>query len=171
MESTRDGVRRMNGGSWNHINSKEEIWRIERSSFSVFIDNLPESKTKGWLIQVFGWTGRIANVFISRKHRKSISTPFIFVRYETRSGAEAAVKELHRAEIWGHKIVVNEAKYGRGERMNKINTNRLLHLHIKGNRWDSKVTEYLVGEAIKMSWDAPQMTRGSRNLDAIMMKK
>ena len=109
----------MSGGAarshWRHNRTNEDILQIERQTFTIFVDNLPASMTKGWLFQIFQWTGRIADIFISKKQRKESHNPFAFVGYKTKGGALKAVKELNGMEIRGHKISVNEAKYSRRE--------------------------------------------------------
>ena len=79
------------------------------------MDNFLVSMSKRWLFQIFQWTRRITDIFISRKQRKGSQNPFAFVQYETKGGAIKAVKELNGLEIRGHKIIVNDARYSRGE--------------------------------------------------------
>ena len=93
---------------YNRINY--EILRIERQTYTIFVDNLPVSMTKGWLFQIFQWIERIADIFMSKKQKKGSQNPFAFVWYETKGGAIKAVKELNGMEIRGHKITVNDAK-------------------------------------------------------------
>ena len=43
----------------------EELKRIEESTFSVFVDNLPGSMTLDWLRQIFEVEGRISDIYMS----------------------------------------------------------------------------------------------------------
>ncbi|QHN97914.1 uncharacterized protein DS421_18g631470 [Arachis hypogaea] len=51
---------------WN----REEYRRLESESFSIFVDNLPEDISKRELFQLFNWTGRINDIYLSRKWKK-----------------------------------------------------------------------------------------------------
>ena len=72
------------------------IRRLEEESFTVFVDNLPSSMSKGWLYQLFGFEGIITEVYMSRKRRRVCSSPFAFVRFAKRGNAESAIKKFER---------------------------------------------------------------------------
>ena len=91
----------------------DDIGRIERNSFNVFVDNLPLSMSKGWLFQLFGWAGKVTDIYMSRKQRKSSQNPFAFVRYASRFAAEKAICDLDGMVIRKCKMRVSKAKYGR----------------------------------------------------------
>ena len=79
-----------------------EAWtRLEEVTHSVFVDNLPESMSRGWLWQLFSGDGEVVDVFISRKERRLSKAPFGFVRFTRRGQALEAVKRMHGMEIRG----------------------------------------------------------------------
>ena len=43
----------------------DDIKRKGMESFSIFVDNLPPSMTNRWLMQLFGYEGRLSDVYIS----------------------------------------------------------------------------------------------------------
>ena len=52
------------GGNWRNINA----WKkLEEISYTVFVDNLPESMSKSWLWQLFDHEGRVVDVYLSGK--------------------------------------------------------------------------------------------------------
>ena len=113
------------GEAPRHALSWDEIERVERQSYSVFVDNLPPSITKGWLFQQFEWEGRITDIFLSRKQRESSQLPFAFIRYKSKQRAYMAISNLNGIEIRGHIISVNVARYKRSvEEMNRSVINK-----------------------------------------------
>ena len=89
----------------------EEFRRIEETTFSVFVDNLPGSMTLDWLRQMFEFEGKISDIYMSRRRRRMSNAPFAFVRFYQKGEAERAIKNLHGLVIRGHKLRANEAKY------------------------------------------------------------
>lgn len=98
---------------------KDEVSSIEKQNFTIFVENLSVSMSKGWLHQLFAWTRHIADIYISRKQRKESVIPFVFIRYETKGAANKAVAKFDAMEIRGHKLCVNNVKYKRGEKEQK----------------------------------------------------
>ncbi|XP_057730855.1 uncharacterized protein LOC130946198 [Arachis stenosperma] len=96
---------------WN----REEYVRLERDSFSVFVDRLPCDISKRELFDRFSWTGRINDIYLSRKMRNGVVYLFAFIRYTTKGGALKAVAEMNHLRIRGSEIFVGEAKYRRDE--------------------------------------------------------
>ena len=66
-----------------------------------------------WLQQLFGYEGRITDIYISRKQRKANSSPFAFVRFARKGEAMRAIQNLNGLEIRGCKISVSETKFKR----------------------------------------------------------
>nr|XP_025640919.1 serine/arginine-rich SC35-like splicing factor SCL28 [Arachis hypogaea] len=96
---------------WN----REEYVRLERDSFSVFVDRLPYDISKRELFDRFSWTGRINDIYLSRKMRNGVVYLFAFIRYTTKGGALKAIAEMNHMRIRGSEIFVGEAKYRRDE--------------------------------------------------------
>ena len=69
------------GEAPRHALSWDEIERVERQSYSVFVDNLPPSITKGWLFQQFEWEGRITDMEAERV----FTTPFCFYQIQIKA--------------------------------------------------------------------------------------
>ena len=99
---------------------KMELYKkIERSTITVFVDNLPFSMTTSWLWQLCSFEGAVADVFISRKRRKYNPLPFAFVRFLYKQDVLKAIKNLGGIEIRGCTLDLKEAKYRRaGENLN-----------------------------------------------------
>ena len=55
--------------------------KLELVSYSVFVDNLPQSMSKECSWQLFNHEGKVVDVFMCWKRRKVSSSPFAFVRY------------------------------------------------------------------------------------------
>ncbi|KAL4306627.1 hypothetical protein AHAS_Ahas16G0197200 [Arachis hypogaea] len=94
---------------WN----REEYRRLEHESFSIFVDNLPKDISKRELFHLFNWTGRINDIYLSRKYKNGDIYMFAFIRYTTRGGALKAMTEMNRMRLRGKVIMVQEAKYRR----------------------------------------------------------
>ena len=89
--------------------------RLESISHTVFVDNIPLSMTKSWLWQLFNYEGKVVDVFISHKKRKTSDTPFAFVRFAYLKDAQNAIRNLNGMEIKGCKINATMAEYRRQE--------------------------------------------------------
>nr|XP_025647422.1 sex-lethal homolog [Arachis hypogaea] len=77
--------------------TKEEYHHLERDSFTVFVDNLPEDISRRELYQMFCWTGRINDIYLCRKQKTEKAYIFAFVRYTTKGGALKAIAEKIQA--------------------------------------------------------------------------
>ncbi|XP_016206260.1 sex-lethal homolog [Arachis ipaensis] len=96
---------------WN----REEYRQLESESFSIsiFVDNLPEDISKRELFQLFNWTGRINDIYLSRKWKNGDIYMFAFIRYTTKGGALKAIAKMNRLRLRSKIIFVGEAKYRR----------------------------------------------------------
>ncbi|XP_016168032.1 sex-lethal homolog [Arachis ipaensis] len=94
---------------WN----REEYRRLENESFLIFLDNLPEDISKRELYQLFCWTGRINDIYLSRKQKRGTIYMFVFIHYTTKGGALKAITEMNRLKLRGKEVFVGEAKYRR----------------------------------------------------------
>ncbi|MED6128026.1 hypothetical protein PIB30_093660 [Stylosanthes scabra] len=63
--------------------TRKEVKELEDRTFSVFVDNLPVDTTKEWLWKVFSSTGKVEDVYLSGKTRRSNPLRFVFVRYKS----------------------------------------------------------------------------------------
>ncbi|XP_052110133.1 uncharacterized protein LOC127741504 [Arachis duranensis] len=93
---------------WN----REEYVRLEQDSFIVFVDRLPGDISKE-LFQLFSWTGRINDIYLSRKMRNGDVYLFAFIRYTTNGRALKAISKMNSMRLRGKEIFVREAKYKR----------------------------------------------------------
>ncbi|KAL4393668.1 hypothetical protein AHAS_Ahas02G0075000 [Arachis hypogaea] len=123
QESGRWGNTR--GGKDSRVWNKEEYQRLELDSFSVFVDNLPEDISRRELFDIFKWTGRIIDIYLSRKNKNGHIYLFAFIRYTTKGGALKAIADMNSMVVRGRKLFVGEAKYRRGATVQNTTENRL----------------------------------------------
>ncbi|KAL4287198.1 hypothetical protein AHAS_Ahas19G0162200 [Arachis hypogaea] len=109
--NTERGRNRKHGND-SRIWNREEHRRLEHDSFSIFVDNLPQDISKKELFQLFNWTGRINDIYLSRKQKGDNIYIFAFI-YTTKGGALKAIKEMNRMKLRGKVVFVGEAKYRR----------------------------------------------------------
>ncbi|XP_015934356.1 serine/arginine-rich SC35-like splicing factor SCL28 [Arachis duranensis] len=69
--------------------------------------------SKRELFQLFNWTGRINDIYLSRKQKSENIYMIAFVRYTTKGGALKAVAEMNHQRLRGKILFVEEAKYRR----------------------------------------------------------
>ncbi|MED6167351.1 hypothetical protein PIB30_001773 [Stylosanthes scabra] len=86
--------------------------RLENSSHSVFVENLPDNVTKGLLYRVFGRLGNIVDIFISRRVKGGKRKTFAFVRFDARGEAVRAVQTMNGVFIGMRKIFSRTKKEG-----------------------------------------------------------
>ncbi|KAL4286973.1 hypothetical protein AHAS_Ahas19G0139700 [Arachis hypogaea] len=113
---------------WN----REEYRRLENESFSVFLNNLSEDVSKRELFQLFKWTGRINDIYLSRKQKSGSIYIFAFIRYTTKGGALKAISEMNRMKLRGRVVLVGEAKFRRVS--DSTETRK-----VQGNGWTKKL--------------------------------
>ncbi|XP_016192295.1 serine/arginine-rich splicing factor SC35-like [Arachis ipaensis] len=94
---------------WN----REEYYRLEKESFYVFVDNLPEDISKKELYHLFGWTGKTIDIYLSRKRKQGLVYLFAFVRYTTKGAALKAITEMNHMRLRGKLLSISEAKFRR----------------------------------------------------------
>ena len=74
------------------VNRNEFAWkRLESISHIVFVNSLLLSMTKLWLWQLFNYEGRVVDIFISYKKRKTCDVPFAFLRFAHLKNAPDAI--------------------------------------------------------------------------------
>ncbi|MED6106000.1 hypothetical protein PIB30_000786 [Stylosanthes scabra] len=87
---------------------------IEKNTFSFFVDNLPLDASIRWLWKVFSRFGRVKDIYLSRKVRKSNPLKFAFIRFRTKEDASRAIEQLDGWIVWGCKIALSESRFRRG---------------------------------------------------------
>ncbi|MED6185183.1 hypothetical protein PIB30_054584 [Stylosanthes scabra] len=100
------------GGRWMNFE------KLENEAVTVFVDNLPQNTTIGWLWNVFGLQGKILDVYLSKKKRLRNPRPFAFVRFNNRLIAKSAIWRRNGWVVWGCKLIVSESKYKRQKQGN-----------------------------------------------------
>nr|KJB53433.1 hypothetical protein B456_009G210200 [Gossypium raimondii] len=73
--------------------SSDEQGRDRKGCVSVFVNNLPERRHWRWMQQLFGYHGRVMDVFIPKK-RGAAGRRFGFVRYGSIRDARRAIERL-----------------------------------------------------------------------------
>ncbi|KAI8536896.1 hypothetical protein RHMOL_Rhmol10G0292300 [Rhododendron molle] len=81
--------------------------------FSLFIDNLPKDTQKIWIYNLFSRFRKIRDLYIPNKTSKITGQQFGFVRFGNRNEAIKAAEEINGSWVWGHKLVVNLARFQR----------------------------------------------------------
>ncbi|XP_057760974.1 serine/arginine-rich SC35-like splicing factor SCL28 [Arachis stenosperma] len=140
---------------WN----REEYRRLESESFSIFVDNLPFDISRRELFQLFNWTGRINDIYLSRKHKNGGLYIFAFIRYTTKGGASKAIAEMNHMRLRGNVIFVGEAKYRRTSEVKDANS--IPQRGDRRNATDRQVPEE--GEKAKKNTDSPNKVLISDN--------
>ncbi|MED6154949.1 hypothetical protein PIB30_001090 [Stylosanthes scabra] len=99
-----------------HYQVLENFRSLERRSFSLFVDNLPNTANREWLWELFSREGEVVDVFLSKKVRKHSPFHFAFVRFAYKNHAIRATNKINGWEFEGVQLLVTEAKYGRNKR-------------------------------------------------------
>ncbi|MED6180234.1 hypothetical protein PIB30_008428 [Stylosanthes scabra] len=103
---------------------------------TVFMDNLPVTVTKRELYKLFGRDGYVYDIFVSRKKRWSINSPFAFVRYQGYENAMSACKRLNGVEWRGAKLAISLSIYKREQ-----NDKRKMHGVVNVRKQEQKVVK------------------------------
>ncbi|MED6138654.1 hypothetical protein PIB30_076465 [Stylosanthes scabra] len=98
----------LRGGKGN----EGEKW-IKDETFSVFVNNLTVDATKQWLWKAFSCTGKVEDVYLSRKVRKTNPLRFAFVRYKSIEEVRRTVEHLDSWIVWGCQLKLTEFRYRR----------------------------------------------------------
>ncbi|MED6180016.1 hypothetical protein PIB30_006506 [Stylosanthes scabra] len=78
---------------------------------TVFVDNLPMNVTKRELYKEFGLDRYVTDIFISRKFRAKMKSPFAFIRFQRPGGAIRAICRLN-GKVWkGQRLFITVSKY------------------------------------------------------------
>ncbi|CAO2830846.1 unnamed protein product [Amaranthus hypochondriacus] len=80
---------------------------------TLFIDHLPYGVSINWIGDTFAEFGKVMDVYLSKKVRKSCKDMFGFVRFNRYEEAVEAVKNMNDFAIKGMKLCVSLAKYDR----------------------------------------------------------
>ncbi|KAI7985209.1 Polyadenylate-binding protein 1-like [Camellia lanceoleosa] len=66
---------------------------------TMFVDNLPDSMDKEWLLQLCSAAGKVQDVFISKKLSKRSKRRFGFVRFRSKEEADRAVEAVNGVTV------------------------------------------------------------------------
>ncbi|MED6123887.1 hypothetical protein PIB30_053869 [Stylosanthes scabra] len=100
-----------------------------------------------WLWKVFSSTGKVEDIYMSKKVRRNNPLKFAFIRYRTKEEIRRTIERLNGWIVWGCRMSLTELRYRR--------------FGGKG-KGDRKVTNGKMGETQQMGVEAPenQDTRG-----------
>ncbi|MED6146203.1 hypothetical protein PIB30_032469 [Stylosanthes scabra] len=88
---------------------------FEEGVHTIFVDNLPSEVRKGELFREFGRDGNVRDVYIFRKQRSDMKSPFAFIRFDAAGGARRAIDRLN-SKIWrGTKLFITVSRYRRND--------------------------------------------------------
>ncbi|MED6135196.1 hypothetical protein PIB30_043984 [Stylosanthes scabra] len=111
-------VKQRDQRSW----TKERFRELEKASFSIFVDNLPEFISKKKLFHLFSWYGMINDIYLSRKMKGGKLHLFAFIRYTTKRGVLKAIAEINYMNLNGRKLFVGKARNRRDNKILEVNT-------------------------------------------------
>ncbi|CAO2841488.1 unnamed protein product [Amaranthus hypochondriacus] len=115
-ENTRAGHRGFSRLPWRSVPREPPLLEVggrNGSPTTLFVDNLPHGMAREWLSDIFAEFGRVEDVYISKKVRKSKKDDFAFVRFRRWRDAEAAISKLNGLLVKGKMLTVSLAKYNR----------------------------------------------------------
>ncbi|MED6222279.1 hypothetical protein PIB30_062856 [Stylosanthes scabra] len=92
----------------------EGEWKVQRRR------RLPRQQAKDTSIAKTGRGGSVVDVFIPRKRRKGNPMIFAFVRFDSKGGAERAVRNLDGVFVGSKRMSVSLAKYHRPRAGNMV---------------------------------------------------
>ena len=93
---------------------RENYLRME-----LFVGNLPLTLRNWELFEIFSKYGKVDSVEIVTDFDTKKSRGYGFVRMPDRLAAQEAIKALHGVDIDAGPLVVNEAKFKKGQRADK----------------------------------------------------
>ncbi|KAG5521049.1 hypothetical protein RHGRI_033564 [Rhododendron griersonianum] len=123
--SEREGTRERGGaegrnggqeGGWIPVIRSRRVqsrnWSGSKETFTLFVDNIPESKDHSWLHRSFNKFGVVRDAFIPQKRSKRTGNKFGFVRFECRVAADLAISRMNGVWVENLKLFVKEACFG-----------------------------------------------------------
>ncbi|KAL7236416.1 hypothetical protein ACSBR1_019657 [Camellia fascicularis] len=110
----------MENGGWILVvkqRKRSEVWSTEGSKglSSVFVDNIPSTMDPKSLFHLFTKFGRVKDVFIPQKRRKTTNTRFCFIRFDCSVMANVVVQKANGLWVVDIELKVKMAEYGRIE--------------------------------------------------------
>lgn len=105
-------VRNHRGQSGTRMRSKE--------TFTLFVDNIPDSKDLRWFRWAFNKFGVVTDAFIPHKRSKCTGNHFGFVRYDCHVAAGMAISKMHGIWVDNTRLYVKEACFGINEERSKV---------------------------------------------------
>ncbi|XLR38116.1 hypothetical protein HN51_024899 [Arachis hypogaea] len=121
----------------------ENFKKLERSTYTVFVDNVSMRIKLQLLWEIFSREGHVMDVFLSKKQRTCSKWRFAFVRYTYNNHAQRTVQNLHGWEVDSVPLIVKEAKYRRNDdKRSKVDSERMQFRKEKSKRYNrSKTTQ------------------------------
>ncbi|MED6216956.1 hypothetical protein PIB30_012962 [Stylosanthes scabra] len=97
------------------------VWSVRRGydggHHTIFADNLPVTVSKRELFLEFGYDEWINDIYILRKQRRVMKSPFAFIRFNAYASALRAIKRMN-GRLWkGKTISASLAKFKRLEKL------------------------------------------------------
>lgn len=89
----------------------------------LYVGNLPFAINNDQLKELFQKFGEITEAVVIKNKFNNRPKGFGFVTFKEEVAAEAAIKEMHQAEVMGRKLVVNVARPKKEEVTNFTPTN------------------------------------------------
>ncbi|KAI8525690.1 hypothetical protein RHMOL_Rhmol13G0248900 [Rhododendron molle] len=111
-----DGVNGGDDGGWipvvkNHRGQTGQRVR-NKDTFTLFVDNIPESKDLKWFWWAFNKFGVVRDAFIPYKRSKRTGNKFGFVRYDCHVAAGMAISKMNGVWVDDARLFVKEACFG-----------------------------------------------------------
>ncbi|MED6162141.1 hypothetical protein PIB30_067553 [Stylosanthes scabra] len=115
-----------NGIPRRNSHALENFQRLERRSFTLFVDNISHRVSTQDLWEMFSNEGQVVDVFLSNKIRINNAFKFAFVRFAFKNHALRASRNLDGCVLEGVKLMFAESKY---ERERRVDTQDSNHTH------------------------------------------
>lgn len=99
---------------WTTVGRKHRYHTVlnEGTIFTLFVDNIPESKDQSWLVKAFNMFGKVRDAFLPTKRSKRTGQKFGFVRYDCSKSAEMAISKMSGIWVDNNRLFVKEACFG-----------------------------------------------------------
>ncbi|MED6181071.1 hypothetical protein PIB30_016214 [Stylosanthes scabra] len=155
---------------------------------TIFADNFPDTISKRELFLEFGYDGWINDIYISRKQRRVMKSPFAFIRFNAYASAMRAIKRLNGSLWKGKTISVSLAKFKRSEKPQTVGGNgtrqgktkwvwRVISKENKKDRTDEQRSLYqeqgkgaIARKVVETTADESKRDILDRSLMGVMMK-
>lgn len=96
-----------------------------KETFTLFVDNIPDSKDQIWLKRTFNNFGIVRDAFIPRKRSQRTGKKFGFVRYDCHVAAGMAVSRMNGVWVENERLFVKQACFGHNEENTRVQHSRV----------------------------------------------